>query len=498
MRLLSLSFWQAWWMLSMCTSTILPFGTEAFAPFSPVVVIMALTAFGYLLAIVASRYFSPFIARPGAMVFAALAASLGSLSMWAVINMDGFTVASAYSPDPLFYLWQKLSYLFAAMVCSLGNALLLVMWGELWSTLATARIGRFLCVSYAFAFVIFFAVSAMPDGARGLMLSILPAASVMTLADALKEPRRKVTSINYNIEPSSPTRILLAIAGISLVFGISQQVFVAIVPEPGTVTTSFVVAGICVLALVLRVWFATSQLEPLAFFRPITPVLVAGLVLMAMLPMSLSFLGGGLVIAAIYCMDMLIMMVSADLAFRTRKPVAMIFGTAILTARVGTLVGTLLFQQVFGDAVFAQWGDGTGALGALGALEELGVLAHVLSPQGLLLICVIIAVLIGCLLFNEGDLNKLYRPRSTDVPKVLPTHQRCKNVAELCGLTMREQDVLQLLASGRSIPFISNELSIANGTTKHHVSSIYRKLGVYNRQGLHDVIEQGEVGRGAI
>jgi DNA-binding NarL/FixJ family response regulator len=54
------------------------------------------------------------------------------------------------------------------------------------------------------------------------------------------------------------------------------------------------------------------------------------------------------------------------------------------------------------------------------------------------------------------------------------------------------------LATGRSIPFISKELTIANGTAKHHVSNIYRKLGVYDRQGLHDVIEQGDVGKGAL
>ena len=56
--------------------------------------------------------------------------------------------------------------------------------------------------------------------------------------------------------------------------------------------------------------------------------------------------------------------------------------------------------------------------------------------------------------------------------------------------------MLILLAQGRSVPYICEKLSIAKGTAKHHVSNIYRKIGVYDRQGLLDVIELGGVGKG--
>ena len=51
------------------------------------------------------------------------------------------------------------------MSLSLGNALLLIMWGELWSALATGRVGRHLYVSYTFAFVLFFVAYALPEAA---------------------------------------------------------------------------------------------------------------------------------------------------------------------------------------------------------------------------------------------------------------------------------------------------------------------------------------------
>ena len=76
--------------------------------------------------------------------------------------------------------------------------------------------------------------------------------------------------------------------------------------------------------------------------------------------------------------------------------------------------------------------------------------------------------------------------------------QKCAAVAAMGHLTNRESEVLVLLARGRSVPYICDELSIAQGTVKHHVSNIYRKLGVYDRQGLLDAIEQGGVGRSAL
>jgi DNA-binding CsgD family transcriptional regulator len=49
------------------------------------------------------------------------------------------------------------------------------------------------------------------------------------------------------------------------------------------------------------------------------------------------------------------------------------------------------------------------------------------------------------------------------------------------GLTRREQDVLRLLARGRSNGQIASELFISTKTASVHVSNILRKLGVTNR-----------------
>ena len=60
------------------------------------------------------------------------------------------------------------------------------------------------------------------------------------------------------------------------------------------------------------------------------------------------------------------------------------------------------------------------------------------------------------------------------------------------GLTPREQDVLALLARGRSAPFIAEALSISPSTVKGHVRHLYAKLGVSSKQELLSALERAK------
>ncbi len=66
-------------------------------------------------------------------------------------------------------------------------------------------------------------------------------------------------------------------------------------------------------------------------------------------------------------------------------------------------------------------------------------------------------------------------------------HLRVGDIVERYGLTPREVEVFQLLAEGRSLPYIQEKLSISGGTARTHASSIYRKLGIHSRQELIDL-----------
>ena len=62
--------------------------------------------------------------------------------------------------------------------------------------------------------------------------------------------------------------------------------------------------------------------------------------------------------------------------------------------------------------------------------------------------------------------------------------------AEFEQLTPREHDVLALLASGYSRPYIAKTLYLADGTVKTHIRHIYGKLGVNSQDELIEFVRQ--------
>ena len=59
------------------------------------------------------------------------------------------------------------------------------------------------------------------------------------------------------------------------------------------------------------------------------------------------------------------------------------------------------------------------------------------------------------------------------------------------SLTRRQRDVMRLLALGRSNKAIAQELDLAEGTVKVHVSAIFKALNVTNR--TEAVITAGKI-----
>lgn len=67
--------------------------------------------------------------------------------------------------------------------------------------------------------------------------------------------------------------------------------------------------------------------------------------------------------------------------------------------------------------------------------------------------------------------------------------ERVRTFAQINGLTKREEEVFELLAKGRSLPYIADMLFVTTGTVKTHTVHIYRKLQVNSRQEMLDLFE---------
>lgn len=62
-------------------------------------------------------------------------------------------------------------------------------------------------------------------------------------------------------------------------------------------------------------------------------------------------------------------------------------------------------------------------------------------------------------------------------------------IASAHALTSRECDILLRLSARSSLTDIANECNLTVGTVKSHLSHIYRKLGVRNRQEALTLLE---------
>ncbi len=65
---------------------------------------------------------------------------------------------------------------------------------------------------------------------------------------------------------------------------------------------------------------------------------------------------------------------------------------------------------------------------------------------------------------------------------------RIRELAAGGGLTPRETEVFDLLARGRSVPYVRDALVISRETAATHAKHVYAKLGVHSRQELIDLV----------
>ena len=70
-----------------------------------------------------------------------------------------------------------------------------------------------------------------------------------------------------------------------------------------------------------------------------------------------------------------------------------------------------------------------------------------------------------------------------------PFRERCERVARDHDLTPREQEIMTLVAKGRSTPRIQEVLGLTAGTVNTHLAHLYRKLDVHDKQELIDLLE---------
>lgn len=457
-HLIGLAFWQAWQMVAFCSDAVI--ADAHLAGFSLKTVVIACTTLGYLVVMAASGLSRARLKTPADLAGAAFSMAGGSFVM----------MLAPFISDPGL---EAAALAFSLAALSIGNAALLIMWGELWGTLATGRVGRHLYLSYACAFVLFFGAIALPRPFGGLAACVFPLISAGILRSCESEPKRTQRPASPAMKSLPLPQAALFTVLLSVVWGISQNIVPHVAAGNASgdfMPATMMVAGAAIGAFALSLVVSAPPSEAVALYRPVIPAMAAGLMALVALPPSFAFVGNGLIVMGIYCLDMFLMLASTDLAFRCRMPTAIVFGGAVFASRVGTLAGSVA---------------GAAALPSV---------AQAASFPAVAALCLGVLACAGTIVFTQADLQKCYEAAPVPAHGATATiAQRCTAVAQSAGLTAREAQVLGLLVRGRTVHDVCDELVIAPGTAKHHVGNIYRKLGVGDRRSLYDAVEAVEV-----
>ncbi len=96
-------------------------------------------------------------------------------------------------------------------------------------------------------------------------------------------------------------------------------------------------------------------------------------------------------------------------------------------------------------------------------------------------------------LMGDRGIDQLVSPKqpaaASDDAGPLRFEEKIRSVAQIAGLTPREQDVFELAATGRSVPFIAEKLVLSENTVKSYLQKVYAKCGVHSRQELISLVE---------
>lgn len=169
------------------------------------------------------------------------------------------------------------------------------------------------------------------------------------------------------------------------------------------------------------------------------------------------------------------------------------FGAALVASVCDVLAQILAFLFVVSLAkegqVSAAFGIGVvnGSL-QLGVLlgNLLGVFAGDFSLVATMLTCVLALATIA---IPQRDPSRLEASPAEGSAQQREA-ARCAALRERYGLSEREVEIVQLLAEGRTRPYIREKLFISNNTVATHIKHIYRKLDVHSKEELIDLVKE--------
>ncbi|MEG1434182.1 MAG: LuxR C-terminal-related transcriptional regulator [Gordonibacter sp.] len=388
-----------------------------------------------------------------------------------IIALSGLLLAGATTANFASMAYPELLAPFAlwvAVSAGVGIALLILVWSEFFGALNPMKVALYYSASILFgAALIYLSRGFIPLYLAGFTL-LLPALSAYAAYKSLGQIPREAQPKAVSHKLVFPWKPVLLMAVYSFAYGLKES---SLYEFTGPHSSLGVIAAATV------VFFGVlSQGKKFDFgvvYRFGLPFMVGAFLLVPALGFPNEQVAGFCVTLSYTAFSILIMIVLSNMVYRYGMNALWLFGIERAVRQV-FMVGGREAESFVRD------------------FSPLGVQNEMLSNV-LVVLLVIIATMI---LLSEKDLlskwgigaDKAMSAFGETANVQQGLGERCAIVAKQHGLSMRESEVLLLLAQRKSISVIEKELFIANGTAKAHVRHIYQKLEVHSREELFDLV----------
>lgn len=370
-------------------------------------------------------------------------------------------VAAQWIPEASFPLMIG-----GSLAAGAGYGLFLLLAAEVLCSFSLLRIFLFLSGAMMLGAVITFFCQGMAPWQASAALLSLPVLAALYLWGAYERipvadrPRRGVPKFSY------PWKLFILYGLYAFAYGMRAHQLVAGAGRHSSLSTFILMA-----VLFLTAYFASRRFNIGLLYRSPVVLMVCGLLLVPAESLFGSAASSYLISISYSLMSFLVALLLYDIAKR--------LGVAIVAFLAVTNAEQLL--QVAGGQVP-------------------GLLAHagLPAPTQDLVVTIMVAVLIlaaTLLLFSEKELASKWGvsileeggliERTAEEERV---GERVEELSRTYRLSPREQEVLALLAEGKTGRIIQQELFIAEGTFKAHTRHIYEKMSINSRKELFELL----------
>lgn len=375
--------------------------------------------------------------------------------------------------------WKLFALDAAAIVCYSAAS---VGFFLMWAVQISAQPPKTALIAYSGSFAlgacIYFLVDALGTAAFFAALLLLPALSCALLHLSSRLPRAEAPEGEDPLRWRIPWRPIVLVAVFTLAFGVVSH-FEGNAMMPSELGR--LLAGLAALAAALTVFL---RLEATAIAKVSGLLAVAALLWCGVQGPEGAWGAGKLLISVGYYGFMLFVLCTlSDICFSYH-------------ARPEWLFGIVQAAAIALTAPSGQFGN---------ELRGAFLSGHIQLADAVLA-GLVLAIVAACLfLLSENPFSATWGIKAFRTPEgnaaaepvvvrdyLQDRMYRCALIARQHGLTHREEEVLALLAEGKSFAEIEAALVIAHGTLRAHVQHLYEKLGVHSKQEAVDFVTHWE------